>query len=244
MRLVTTLVASVALGLGTVAVAQPTITLSPGEALVSVEAEGSSLARPDVMMIEAGTVTTGATAAEAVAANAGLARRLIAAVRAEGIEPRDVRTANFRVEPRFEGGREDRMDAQGRPPRIVGYVVENQVEIILRDLARAEPLIGRLFEAGANSVRGPRFTLSDGRVQRRAAERAAIEEARATAENYAAASGRRLGRLLRISDRSSWVEPEGNRIIITGSRIQPTPIEPGEVETRATVWVDFALTPE
>jgi uncharacterized protein YggE len=245
MRLVAALAAATALGASSGALGQPTITLLPGEALISVEAEGRSLARPDVMTITAGAVTTGATAAEAVSENAALAQRLIATVRSAGIEARDIQTSQFGVEPHFEGGRDDRLSPEGRPPRIVGYVARNRVEIRLRDLTAAQSLIGRLFEAGANSVEGPRFSLSNERPATRAAERMAIAEARAEAENYAASMGRRLGRLLRISDRRAWTDPGGDeRIIISGSRMPFTPIEPGEIETEVKLWVDFALAPE
>jgi uncharacterized protein YggE len=122
-------------------------------------------------------------------------------------------------------------------------VVENRIEIALRELGNAERLIAALFEAGANSVRGPSFALADDRAARRSAERAAIEEARSAAENYAVAAGRRLGRLLRISERRAWTESDGESIIVTGTRIPATPIEPGEIETHVTVFVDYALVP-
>lgn len=224
--------------------AQPAISLAPGEALLSVQAEGRARTRPDAMAITAGTVTTGATAAEAVSANAALAQRVIQAVRGLRIEPRDIRTTNFSVRPQFAGGGGgDRIGPEGRP-RITGYIVENSITVTLRELANAEPLITRLFEAGANSVRGPMFGLTDDRAARRSAERDAIEQARAEAENYAAAAGQRVGRLLRISDRRAWTESEGDAIIVTGSRIRPTPIEPGEIETNVTVFVEFALVPQ
>jgi len=239
MRLVIGLVAAV---FAPAANAQPAIELAPGEALISVEAEGKIASRPDTMTVTAGAVTTGITAEEAVNANAALAQRLIAAVRGTGIEGRDIRTSDFAVRPTFD--RREVRGEEGLPPRIIGYVVENQVEIRLRDLSNAQTLIGRLFAAGANSVRGPTFTLSDDRQARRTAERRAIEEARAEAENYAAAAGRRLGRVLRISDRRSWTEPLTDTVYVTGSRVAATPIEPGEVETRAVVYVDFALAPQ
>jgi uncharacterized protein YggE len=243
MRLVIAM-AAVAVAAAVPAASQPVATLAPGEALLSVEAEGRAASRPDTMTINAGTVTTGATAAEAVAANNALAQRLIAAVRAGGIEARDVRTSHFEVRPSFENEREARGEG-GRPPRILGYVVTNALQIRLRNLDNVPSLISRLFEAGANSVNGPRFSLADDRAARRAAERNAIEEARAEAENYAAAIGRRVGRLLRVSDRRTWTEPmTSDGIMITGSRIPATPIEPGEIETRAIVFVDFALAPQ
>jgi hypothetical protein len=243
MRLVIAAVAALASGS---AAAQPVPSLAAGEAVISVEAEGESHSRPDVMTISAGSITTGNTAADAVEANAALAQRLVAAIRGAGIEPRDVRTSQFAVEPRFanDDQRREELGPDGRPPRIVGYIVRNHLEVRLRDLSRADTLIGRLFEAGANSVSGPRFSLSDERPARRAAERAAIEEARAEAENYAAASGRRLGRLLRISDRRTQTDSDDEMIIVTGSSIRRTPIEPGEITTRTTVHVDFALAPQ
>jgi uncharacterized protein len=234
--------AAVAAAAGTAA-AQPTVQLQPGEALISIEAEGVSRARPDIMTMSAGTVTTGTTAADAVAANNALTQRLIDVVRAHGIAPRDVRTTDFGVQPRFEGDRGE-VDSNGRPPRIIGYVAENRFDVRLRDLGSAQGLISRLFEAGANSVSGPIFGLSNEIPERRAAERDAIAQALAEADNYAAAAGRRVGRLLRISDRRTWVEREDETLYVTGSRIMPTPIEPGEVETRATVYVDFALAPQ
>lgn len=243
MRLVATITAIWVAAAATAAFAQPAVVLQPGEALISVEAEGRHATRPDVMTISAGTVTTGATAAEAVAANNALARRLIDAVRELGIAPRDVRTASFSVRPQFDRPQRNREEG-APPPRILGYVVENSLEIRLRDLANADAIIGRLFDAGANSVGGPRFGLQDDREARRAAERAAIAEARAEAENYAAAVGRRLGRLLRISDRRAWTEAMSETIYVTGSRVSPTPIEPGEITTRAIVFVDYALEPE
>jgi uncharacterized protein YggE len=246
-RLVTALAALAALAAAGAAAAQPAVTLAPGETLLSIQADGSVRARPDTMTIAAGVVTTGATAGEAVAANSALAERLVATIRGAGIEARDVQTANFRVQPRFEGGRDrDSLAPDGRPPMIVGYVVENGLSVQLRDLGKAREIISRLFEAGANSVSGPRFSLSGDRARaaEQAAERAAIAEATAKAENYAAAMGRRVGRVLRVSERRAWTDTNFDGIVVSGSRIAPTPIEPGEITTNATIFVDYALVPQ
>lgn len=246
LRAMLALFAAVALnGVASAGAAQPAITLAPGEALLSVEATGVSRNRPDVMTMRAGAVTAAATAADAVAANAALAQRVLAAIRATGVADADVRTAGFRVRPEFEGTQDsERLGADGRPPRIRGYVVENSFEVRLRNLANAQRLITRLFEAGANSVQGPYFSLADDRAARRAAERDAIEQAREQAENYAAAIRRRLGRVLRISDRRSFTETGAEEIVLRQANMPETPVEPGEVETRATVFVDFALAPQ
>lgn len=220
------------------------IALAPGEVLLNVQAHGDHPSRPDVMTISAGVVTTAASAREAMAANSALAGRLIEAVRAHGIDPRDARTAELSVEPLLEDPDSDSTDRRdGRGPRILGYVATNKLELRLRDLARAPDLIDALFSAGANSVEGPRFSLADPAPAERLARRAAVAAARTEADTYAEALGMRVSRVLRVSERGTF-EWEGNEtIVVTGSRIRRPNIEPGELTTRIQVWIDYALVP-
>lgn len=218
------------------------ISLAPGEVLLKVEAEGEYLARPDVMGISAGVVTTGATAREALAANATMANRLLAAVRASGVEPRDVQTSQLAVTPQFareRGGGDD----DDRVRRITGYVARNSVLLRLRDLRKAPDIINALFEAGANEVRGPSFSFQDPAPALKAARRDAVAEARGEADTYADALGMRISRVLRVSERQSFERDSEGYITVTGSRIPATPLEPGEISTRVRVWIDYAMAP-
>lgn len=222
------------------------IALAPGEVLLNVQAHGDHASRPDVMTITAGVVTTAASAREALASNSALAGRLIEAVRAHGIDPRDAKTAELSVVPQFEELSEasaQKAERQGRAPRILGYVATNQLELRLRDLARAPDLIDALFAAGANNVDGPRFSLADPAPAERLARRAAVAAARKEADTYAEALGMRVSRVLRVSERGSF-EYEGDQtIIVTGSRVKRPNIEPGELILRIQVWIDYAMAP-
>lgn len=215
------------------------IDLGEGETLLQVEAEGVQRSRPDLMTISAGVATTGRTAAEALAANNALAERLIARVRGLGVSPQDLRTRELSIQPRFDESRR----GMGEEPRITGYVANNVVEMRLRDLGRAGAIIGEAFEAGANRVEGPTFSLANNRPARLAAQREGVRLAREEAENYAEALGMRVVRVLRVSERGGDARREDNAIVVTGSRIMRVPVEPGEVETQTRVWVDFALAP-
>ncbi|HEX8469174.1 MAG TPA: SIMPL domain-containing protein [Allosphingosinicella sp.] len=218
------------------------ISLAPGEVLLKVNAEGEHLARPDMMGITAGVVTTGRTAKEALAANNAQANRLLAAVRQNGIEPRDVQTSELSVAPQFARDDGDG-DDEGRVRRITGYVARNRLSLRLRELRKAPDVVNALFEAGANEVQGPNFGLSDPAPSLRAARRAAVAEARAEADTYAEALGMRVARVLRVSERGPSDREDGNYITVTGSRIPSTPLEPGEVSTAIEVWIDYALAP-
>jgi uncharacterized protein YggE len=238
------LIAAAALALAGPARAQDVvISLAPGEVLLRVQGEGVYRSRPDLMAITAGVVTTGSTARAALAANSELANRLIEAVRASGIAARDVQTSNLTVDPQFEEGDRQRAEREDRQPRITGYIARNRLHLTLRDLRRAPDIVDALFAAGANEVRGPHFGHSDPAPALRAARRAAVEAAREEADTYAEALAMRIVRVLRVSERSSFSDEDEGTIIVTGSRIPATPLEPGEISTEATVWIDYAMAP-
>jgi uncharacterized protein YggE len=217
------------------------VRLNPGEVLLQVEAEGHSKNRPDVMGITAGVITNGDTAAEALAANSERADRMIKAVRDLGIAPEDARTSELSVRPVMS--KDEDQNRSTRPPTILGYVATNQIELQLRDLGRAPSIIDALFKNGANSVRGPVFSLSDPKPAQRQARFDAVKNAREEAETYAAAFGLRVARVVRSSERGDF-RYEGNEIIVSGTRIPRTPIEPGELTTTINLRVDYALAPK
>ena len=216
------------------------LALRPGEVLLQVEADGESLNRPDVMKISAGVVTNGSTAAEAMTANRVQADRMLKALQAVGVAPADVQTSDLSVEPVFEEGR----DGEINRSKIVGYIARNSVDLRLRDLARAPAIIDTLFTSGANNVHGPDFSLSDPKPAERLARFNAVASARAEADTYADAFGMKVARIIRASERGNFSYEGGQTIVVTGSRIPRTHIEPGELKTRIHLWVDFALLPK
>jgi uncharacterized protein YggE len=222
--------------MGQVAQAQESNRLDHG-ALLQIEAEGSVQVPPDVMTVQAGVVTTGATAAEALDRNNELAARMIAAVRTSNLRVAQLQTSNLSVNPQF--AEEDNRAAAG-PRRIIGYVSFNTLRVELAEVAQAGDLISLLFEAGANSIGGPTFTLRNPVPAQRRAEQVALAEARAEAENYAAALNMKVSRVVRVSDRR-FADRTDNSIVVTGSAIRPTPIEPDNLTLSATVNVEYVL---
>lgn len=208
--------------------------LAPGETLLEIEATGRVKTRPDVVTFTAGIVTTGTSAEAALAENSRLTERLVATAAQAGIRGADIRTRDLSVEPRLS---DDKRVEAG--PRILGYVARNDLEVRFRDLAKAPALLSRLLVAGANSVRGPQFGLSSEETSVSQARADGVRRARSQAEDYARPLGLRVARVLRVSERARRTDPNG-MIVVTGS-LRPAPIEPGELETRVDLFVDFAL---
>jgi uncharacterized protein YggE len=208
--------------------------------LLQIEADGSVKVAPDTMSVSASVVTTGATAAEALDRNNKLAGRLIQAVKASNIRIARLQTSDLEVRPRFAETKNQ--DDDDTPPRILGYVAHDTLEVELSEVAQAGNLISLMFEAGANEISGPQFSLRDPAPAQRKAEQAAIAAARAEADSYAAALGMKVSRVLRVSD-TGFGDNDRNTIVVTGSRVAATPIEPGDVTYTATIHVEYLLEP-
>ena len=172
---------------------------------------------------------------------------VVQALRAAGVRAEEIQTRQISVQPRFEQRRE-----YIEQPRITGYVAQNTVAVSTTRLALVPKLIEAMFAAGANNVYGPTFSLDDDRSALAAARQDAVTRARAEAEAYAAAFGKRILRVVRISERSRNIQPVD--IVVTGSRLRagappppppppppPVPIEAGELHQRVMLYVDFAL---
>ncbi len=181
---------------------------------ITVAGNGAITTTPDRATVSFGVQTRGRTAAEALAANAAEARKVI--------------TEAVSLSPRTSDDGE----------AILGYTAVNSVSATLRKLDRAGAIIDAAVAAGANQVSGPSLEASDRDRLYRSALKAAVEDAQAKAQVLAAASGRTLGRVQTVIE-SSYSAPV---VMKDAAAAAPsTPIEPGTQDVEATVTVTFAL---
>ena len=89
-----------------------------------------------------------------MAQNATRQQAVIDALKAEGIEARDIQTSGLNLSPRM-------VFAEGQPPKLSGYTAQNMVTVRVRDLARLGPVLDKLVETGANEINGIGFARED-----------------------------------------------------------------------------------
>ncbi|OQW61119.1 MAG: hypothetical protein A4S17_01825 [Proteobacteria bacterium HN_bin10] len=203
--------------------------------LLSINADGTSEARPDLAIINLGVTTEGRTAAAALAENARRMTALTQALRNAGVAERDIQTSNVSVYPQQVYG-------EGQAPRITGYQANNNVTVKVRRIDNTGRVIDAAVAAGGNTVNGVSFTHADPDAQLDIARRDAIAEARRRAELYASALGMRVHRIVAVSEGGGFSPP----IPVAFERMQAadgaaTPVSPGEIETRVSVNVTFEL---
>jgi uncharacterized protein YggE len=210
--------------------------------LVRVNIAESLRTPPDEASMTVGTQAKAATATAAVAANKVKTEKLLATIRAAGIRERDIQTQGIQLQPDY------RWDAEpnGRGKQtLIGYVASNSVQIKTRNIDKLTSLLDALTTAGADTVYGPNFAISDPAPMRKEARVRALARGQAEATEYALNNGFSRVRLLSVEEGTSF---RGTDIVVSGSRISnvsapppppppPAPerdggiVAPGQLET-------------
>ena len=181
--------------------------------LVRVNISETLRTPPDEASLTVGTQAKAPTATAAVAANKIKTEKLLSAIRGSGIRERDIQTQGIQLQPDY------RWDAQpgGRGQQtLIGYIASNSVQIKTRNIDALTSLLDTLTTAGADSVYGPNFGISDPAPLRREARVRAMARGQAEAAEYARNNGYTSVRLLSVEEGTSY---RGTNIIVTGSRI-------------------------
>jgi uncharacterized protein YggE len=188
--------------------------------LVRVNISESLRTPPDEATMTVGTQAKAPTATDAVAANKVKTEKLLATIRAAGIRERDVQTQGIQLQPDYRW--DNVPNGQGRQT-LVGYIASNSVQIKTRNIDSLTSLLDALTSAGADSVYGPNFGISDPAPLRREARVRAMERGAAEASEYARNNGFTKVRLLSVEEGVSY---RGTDVIVTGSRISPVAAPP------------------
>ncbi|MHA6721643.1 SIMPL domain-containing protein [Sphingomonas sp. RS2018] len=206
--------------------------------LLDVSATGKTSRTPDIATIRAGVVTQAADAAGALSANADRMARVLAALKAAGVAPRDIQTATIALSPQYRY-------AEKLPPVITGYQASNTVSVRFREIAASGRILDTLVKQGANQIDGPSLSIDKADAALDEARVDAIAKARARAELYAKAAGLRVDRIVSISEAGEFAGPTPPPVVMM--RVQrmeaaaDTSVAAGEQDVTASVNVRFLL---
>lgn len=215
------------------------------ERWLSVRGEGTVRARPDIAVADLGVTARGETVSEAMAQSRRRMAAVLEALAGAGIAEADVLTADFSVfaatpQPvrrAQEGEGEDEEEGEEEER----FVVHNLVHVTIRAIDRAGAVLDGAIDAGANEVRGIRFSLAeDGDLADRARALAAAD-AKHRAQQLAQLHGARLGRVLRISDWGVRSMRPDAIVLESAASASPT-VSAGELTLAASLEVVYELT--
>lgn len=210
---------------------------------ITIEGRGEVLAAPDMAQINSGVTTQGASAREALDANTAAMSELIAALKASGIEARDIQTSGFSVNPNYVYSDERDENGYSLPPRINGYQVSNTVTVTVRKLDALGTILDKSVTIGANTVNGVSFSVADPSDLYNQARKAAFADARAKAELYADAANVTLDEIISISETQGYNSPQPYPMYARADMAvaQAVPVEAGEMAFAINVSVQWEL---
>lgn len=209
---------------------------------ITVQGAGEVRVKPDIARLNLGVQTQDKDVERASNDNATRTCALIAAIRAQGVEERDIQTAGFSIAPQYDD-RPRPNDANGpQQPILTGYIVNNEVRVVARRVENAGRVLDAAIRAGANTAGGLSFDLNDPAVSRDEALRRAVADASRKATVMSGAAGTGAVRLVAIVEGSADVPP---RPIFTLARAasapSATPVEAGEIVVGASITAYYAI---
>ncbi len=167
--------------------------------------------------------------------------RVLTALRRHGVRTADVQTTGLQMYPEYDY-------PSAGPPVLTGYRVTQKARVTVRDLARGGQAVTSAIETGGNGVRASdlRLSVSDPAAALDRARDAAVDDATARAERYAAATGQDLGEVLALreltGDRSSQRRDRGYRLQRAAyDELATVPIRAGKEDLEIKVEIVWAF---
>lgn len=203
---------------------------------ISVSGEGTVSVPPDMALIDGGVSSEAKTAREAAESNNAAMGKVLLALKAGGLDEKDVQTARLSLQPQYA------QQTKPGPNVVVGYRASNRVTIRLRDVTKVAATIDTLVSSGANEIGGINFMVEKASKLLDEARTEAIADARRKAEIYAKAAGVALGAPRSISEEGGG-GPQPMAFRKMAGVAAAAPIAQGEETLRVNVSVAWEIKP-
>ncbi len=214
---------------------------------ISVAGRGKISALPDLAEINVGVATQAPTAQQALAANSEAMATLQALLKERGVAAKDIQTTQIQVNPQYSQPRPQLSSVQQAEfvPRIVGYRVDNSVQVTSRQIAKLGTLLDALVQAGANQVHGIQFRVDEPEKLLDEARKRAMTDARRKAEQLAGEAGVVLGTAISIREEGASMPPPMPYGSMPGMGMmaaeRSVPVAAGEQEISVSVQVIYEM---
>jgi len=169
---------------------------------ISVSGTGEIWAKPDLALIDFSVVGEKKTVIEAMAENTKKMNSVIEAIKSQGVEEKDLKTTNFSISPRYEWYEKSEIYPAGKRV-LVGYEVNQTLQVKIRDLTKIGNIIQVATKAGANQVGDLQFTIDKQDELKSQARKEAIEKAKVMAKEIAGQLGVKLVKITNFSENAT-----------------------------------------
>jgi len=211
---------------------------------ITTNGEASAEVVPDIATIAFGIDTERPKAADAARENARAAQAIVAEIKTQGIDAKDIKTISVTLAPAYDEVR----DANGYVTKrtLRGYGASNSLKVRIKDIVKAGALASQMLDKGVNRFYGITYEYSQKDEKYDLLRTEAVQDALRKANSYVNGLGIRLGRILEIIPQPHAVPFAGtNRMAAAAAPAQEAapaiPVEPGIETLRTEVQVIWEL---
>ena len=203
---------------------------------INVTGNAQVILSPDIAYISIGVHSEAQSAKDAVTSNNTLSQAVIDAIKAQGVDAKDVQTTNFSVYQQTKTG------PNGENQGTV-FMTDNTVYVTIRDLTKIGSILDSSVAAGANNIYGITFDVKDKDAATATGRDQAITDAKTQAESFAKAAGASLGDVQSISYYSSPPSPiyYDSKAVAGMGGGGSVPISAGQLTLTVSVNVVYAI---
>jgi len=215
-------------------VANPT----PTQRTLSVTGTGTVNMTPDIAYINIGVHTEKPAATDAVTENNTQTQQVVDALKAAGVDVKDIQTTNFSIYPNTQ------FDPQTNQKIGTTYAVDNTVNVTVRKLDQLGALLDASVKAGANSVNSIQFDVADKSQALKQARDLAVKDAQTQAQELSATAGITLGNVQSISFYNNVPGPVMDSFGKGGGgavAAAPVPIQSGQMTLTVTINMSYEI---
>lgn len=159
---------------------------------ITISGMGKVSAKPDLANIDTGIYSEGPTVASVQQDSTKKMNAITAALKAMGIEDRDLQTSGYNLQPKI--------DWSNGKQSIIGYTLSQTLNVKVRALDKAGDVIQKVVDLGANQISGVQFTIDDPVSLQDEARMKAIRDAEKKAKQLADATGLHIVKIVTFSE--------------------------------------------
>lgn len=168
--------------------------------ILSVNGNAQVILAPDIAYVSIGVHSEAKTATEAVANNNAQTQAVIDAIKAQGVDAKDIQTTNFSVY------QQEKFAPTGESLGTF-FMADNTVYVTMHDITKIGDILDSAISAGANNIYGISFDVQNKEAALATGRDQAMADAQAQAEQLAKAAGATLGDVQSISYYSNAPSP-------------------------------------
>ncbi|MBX4201254.1 SIMPL domain-containing protein [Candidatus Parcubacteria bacterium] len=223
---------------------------------IQVSGQGRAFGKPDVATVSFGVTTQALKSQDAVNKNNEAMNKIITAIKASGVEDKDIQTIAYNLSPQYDYPRiltPSKPNSAGTvsSPTYVqggrvfsGYSLNQQVMVKIRSFDKISEVLDKATSNGATDVSDLQFKIDDPEKVQAEARAMAIEDAQAKLKDITHQSGLRAGKLVNISEGyNNYPMPSyapGAEFSKDAANVAPT-IASGQQEVNSTVTLTYQV---